>query len=463
MIVANSSTLPFTSKASGVFGLGPTDRNGRLDDTFFGSWLSQRPQANNFTYGMALKPPRDSGNAGVLHLLAADSSAHNGPVSWVSTVQPTPNTTSPDLLVRITEWGLSTSGVSTSNTRGALGSIDPFHPEIRVPQVAARELCRYPFSSSYAVSPVVYLFLTCFHAVRQIPGAVAQLGKVTEDWLLDCSTSIAFTVQLGDYKFKLDQSILVKRDSDRTCYSVLVGWADPSIDTFLFGSTFISNTYLYVVQQSPCLTAFYPSYSLAIRIFVMNRSGPHSIGFANLRSGTKLSGGAIGGIVAASVIAVICAGALIWFFQRRRMSKSHGKEGRTSVFRRPWSWPSVYPQTPNSGRNEIETDALAPDSSVLTSPNPPSGGGGPGGPVTFSIERTAANLAVNRTSALSPISPTTTQLGAGVRSSISDMFIVEPYDVAPPPYLAPPSGGSETVRDGKRRPQQPPADDPPAP
>ena len=286
---------------------------------------------------------------------------------------------------------------------------------------------------------------------------MAQPGSVTEDWLLDCSTSIAFTVTLGDYKFKLDQSILVRRDSDRTCYSALVGWADPSIETFLFGSTFISNTYLYVVQSRgiiPVHTHF------AIRIFVMNRSGPHSIGFANLRSGPKISKGAIGGIVAASVIALICAVALIWVLLRQRKKRrSQEKEERSIVSWRPWSLSSAYPQTLNSARNDIETDALAPDSSVLTSPNPPSGVG----PAAFSVARNG-NLSVNqRMSLQSPISPTTTQPGAGVPSSISDMFIVEPYDVAPPPYPAPPGGGSEVVRDSKRRPQQqPPADDPPS-
>ena len=154
VIVANSTTVPFSSQGSGIFGLGATSHSGRLGDTVVGNWLAQHPEASNFTYGMALRSPQDSGNAGVIHWLAPDQSAYTGPVTWVLSQTPADNASSSELAVRITEWRLSTTGISNSNSRGAVGVIDPFRPEIRVPQAAARELC--PYHSSYTVSPAMF-------------------------------------------------------------------------------------------------------------------------------------------------------------------------------------------------------------------------------------------------------------------------------------------------------------------
>ena len=92
-----------------------------------------------------------------------------------------------------------------------------------------------------AVSTLADDLITGSQQVQQstIPGA-------TNSWKVPCNTQIQFTVSINSQAFSVDQSVLVAKQSDGTCISIIEGFTDASVTQSIFGQTWISQLYVYV-------------------------------------------------------------------------------------------------------------------------------------------------------------------------------------------------------------------------
>jgi len=143
-----------------------------------------------------------------------------------------------------------------------------------------------------------------------ISGSSATSGDNGQStvWTIPCGTQFSLSSTIGGTSFSLDQSRLIQKNSDGTCSSYIRGWADSTVETYLFGSSFISSLYLIVQVSNPS-------------------SGlPDQIGFATRVVKTSstpvgpIVGGAIGGIVALALIAI----AIFFIVRRRKQKEKYG-------------------------------------------------------------------------------------------------------------------------------------------
>ncbi|KAJ3768122.1 aspartic peptidase domain-containing protein [Lentinula raphanica] len=145
LIVANTSSNLFSPGISGVFGLGTNGRNGDFSATVFSGWLSRNPGKTNFTYGMMLNPPWDSGtDGGVLHWQSPDTASFEGDVAWKS--MSTSNSTSLQSDWYITMDSLSFTdsddSVTVSRSGELVTAVDPFEAPLIFPQALTGAICR---------------------------------------------------------------------------------------------------------------------------------------------------------------------------------------------------------------------------------------------------------------------------------------------------------------------------------
>ncbi|KAK0486018.1 aspartic peptidase domain-containing protein [Armillaria novae-zelandiae] len=142
ILVANQSqTIMPSSGFSGVVGLGSNARDGNFGASFAGNWLSQHPTRSNFTYAFALDSPRSGTNGGMLHLLAQDSSAFQGDVTWKPMSDFNSSSTNSDWSVNMDGWSFESGDSGKISQSGDLVAVlDPFFATIRFPQAQARSI-----------------------------------------------------------------------------------------------------------------------------------------------------------------------------------------------------------------------------------------------------------------------------------------------------------------------------------
>ena len=69
--------------------------------------------------------------------------------------------------------------------------------------------------------------------------------STTLSWVVPCDQALALAITIGDNTYRLKEEQLVSLDSTRTvCTSLVRGWANPSIRTYLFGRPFATTAYL---------------------------------------------------------------------------------------------------------------------------------------------------------------------------------------------------------------------------
>ncbi|KAJ3713515.1 hypothetical protein C8R42DRAFT_287960 [Lentinula raphanica] len=120
-------------------------RNGDFSATVFSGWLSRNPGKTNFTYGMMLNPPWDSGtDGGVLHWQSPDTASFEGDVAWKS--MSTSNSTSLQSDWYITMDSLSFTdsddSVTVSRSGELVTAVDPFEAPLIFPQALTGAICR---------------------------------------------------------------------------------------------------------------------------------------------------------------------------------------------------------------------------------------------------------------------------------------------------------------------------------
>ncbi|EJF58803.1 acid protease [Dichomitus squalens LYAD-421 SS1] len=304
---------PFQDGISGLLGLGtlkqPTTAAGfsaSFDDGLYGQYYIRNPEAANFTFGMMLNPsPVIPGNstdklsiapgapsladqdAGTIHWQQPDPSAYKASqVSWTTaqggvTSGYIAGNQQPDLTVQLDGWSakIGSNGLSSASF---MANIDPYYSGIYLPGSEAR---------------LIYDAISGSQLVQKstIPGQ-------TVSWEVPCNTAIQFTVSIGSQQFSVDQSLLVQKQSDGTCISIIEGFADDSVTQYIFGQTWISQLYV---------------------IFNIPKDGSASIAFAPRAASSKSRDiGAIVGGTVGGVAGVVALGLLAFYIIRRRQDNT---------------------------------------------------------------------------------------------------------------------------------------------
>ena len=134
----------------------------QFGDSPFGQWLAQHPTALNFSFGMALNPPRsaqrgngtstgkvsgEANGAGILHWLQPDPSAYDSTKLVWRTVNNsiTPQlpvsgnaTSGADWFLDMDGWVMTAGNNHLSNTAGIIATVDSLYPELYLPASQAK-------------------------------------------------------------------------------------------------------------------------------------------------------------------------------------------------------------------------------------------------------------------------------------------------------------------------------------
>ena len=78
----------------------------------------------------------------------------------------------------------------------------------------------------------------------------STISGQTVSWEVPCDTAVQFTVNIGSQQFTVDQSLLVQKQSDGTCISIIEGFVDGSVTQYIFGQTWNSQLYVCVAPLS---------------------------------------------------------------------------------------------------------------------------------------------------------------------------------------------------------------------
>ncbi|KAJ3709465.1 aspartic peptidase domain-containing protein [Lentinula raphanica] len=223
LIVANTSSNLFSPGISGVFGLGTNGRNGDFSATVFSGWLSRNPGKTNFTYGMMLNPPWDSGtDGGVLHWQSPDTASFEGDVAWKS--MSTSNSTSLQSDWYITMDSLSFTdsddSVTVSRSGELVTAVDPFEAPLIFPQ---------------ALTGAIYGGMA---GASRLP-----LTSTTNQWAIPCNSKMSLSMTFGSFSVSMDETTLVLQNGN-ACVGAIEEWSDPQAGEYLLGSIFISLVYL---------------------------------------------------------------------------------------------------------------------------------------------------------------------------------------------------------------------------
>ncbi|KAJ4499357.1 aspartic peptidase domain-containing protein [Lentinula lateritia] len=280
-----NQTYLFSPGISGVFGLGTNGRNGDFSATVYSGWLTRNPGNTNFTFGMMLNPPWNSGtDGGVLHWQSPDTASYEGNVVWKSMLNSNSTSLQTDWFITMDSLSFESGGnVNISQSGELTTAVDPFESALIFPQAIAGAI--YGGIADTSLLP--------------------SLTTATNKWAIPCDTKMSLTLTFGPLSVPMDETILVLQNGN-SCIGIIEEWSDPQADEYyLLGSSFISQLYI---------------------IFSVSGSSQGGVGFAHRTSSPKkLSAGQVSGIVLGSV-AFASLFALILFLYYRHQRKRRERE-----------------------------------------------------------------------------------------------------------------------------------------
>ncbi|KAI0796369.1 aspartic peptidase domain-containing protein [Irpex lacteus] len=374
---ADDSSIGQASRAqvgkglSGMIGLGTAKQTTsssnqsiytpQFGDSPFGQWLAQHPAALNFSFGMALNPPRDtqrgndasiaqvsgeSDEAGVLHWLQPDSTAYDpSKLVWktvdnsVSPQLPVSSnaTSGADWFVPMDGWVMVSGSDRLTHSQGFIATVDPLYSDMYLPADQAK-LIHDTIPGS------------------QLRADLSSLGSLSEAYTIPCDSTYTFGLIAGTQTFTVEASSLIVKQSDGTCISGIEGWADASQTQTLLGARFLSTVYL---------------------IFQVMPNGPNSIGIAPRVVSQKsnnhvgaIVGGTIGGV---ALLALITFAAIFVYLRQRNQHRNTAHYDDTDEAEKPLPNGGVQPfdlQTPLSAQfatvpqSTFNPSTLSPTSSM---------------------------------------------------------------------------------------------------
>ena len=72
----------------------------------------------------------------------------------------------------------------------------------------------------------------------------STIAGQTVSWEVPCDTAVQFTVNIDSQQFTVDQSLLVQKQSDGTCISIIEGFTSPDVTQYILGQSWISQLYM---------------------------------------------------------------------------------------------------------------------------------------------------------------------------------------------------------------------------
>lgn len=119
-------------------------RNGDFSATVYSGWLTRNPGKTNFTFGMMLNPPRNSGtDGGVLHWQSPDTASYEGNVVWKSMLNSNSTSLQTDWFITMDSLSFESGGnVNVSQSGELTTAVDPFESALIFPQAIAGAICK---------------------------------------------------------------------------------------------------------------------------------------------------------------------------------------------------------------------------------------------------------------------------------------------------------------------------------
>ncbi|KAG8832744.1 hypothetical protein FRC17_000754 [Serendipita sp. 399] len=367
-LVANDSQNFFANGAAGLLGLGRSSAQDSFIDTVFRDHQGWKSLAIGLALDAAPKedpsaptaPPKP---AGVITMRQTDSSLYEGSIKYspvllanASEVQQagTPVNYPSDWSLKLDSWTVQAGRTRTQYTLGGVAVVEPYFPEIRMPQDQAM------------------LFY------RDVNGALMLNGSEGLTWTLPCKPDLSLDVIFSGTTFTVGADQLVEGDtSQERCTGVVRGWDNPFVSSYMLGAAFARTVYI---------------------VYNATRDGSDTIGFAprpgssTLRD-SRMSAGAVAGISVGATVAffLVVLIAFLWWRHRRavRVMPYSGKEKDPSKS-------AIEPYTPLSATSPgFKTGVDSPGFSATSH-----GGflpGSPGFTVTTATSGNGHAAAANRT------------------------------------------------------------------
>lgn len=259
---------------SGIIGFGLNRNPASLESDFVptfldsipGQWISQKPSAVNFTFGMALGNPvivpqprsstrpsnvsRAGVSAGTIHLLATEPAFYTpDDTQWLDANHTTSsrNIPSSDWTVVLDGWTASGEHLNLTSNAELTANLDPIYPGIYVPRDQADRIRTYPYNMADAIEA----YSLCGVIDASIPGASLQiglstLGNLSNAYIIPCDAQFSFGIVAGLESFLVDRPNLVLNIGDNQCVSSIEAWSDTSETQYILGFWFLCTVYLHV-------------------------------------------------------------------------------------------------------------------------------------------------------------------------------------------------------------------------
>ena len=276
----------------------------------------------------------------MLHLQQSDPSSYTGAIRWqdVQNVVSNTNVTASssgvnigDLegsswLIQMDGWSFTAGSAQTSNSQAALAALEPYFPNIFLPQAHATQLCAFTSSLISVSRSSNYNSLDASLAgSAPLPAGSSDIGQV---YSIPCDTDFTFTVLLSGYGYVLTTETLVIKAADGSCTGAIEGWMNPTAGNYLLGSRFISTVYVCVFMLIVLLIiVFVRLIQCFSRVFQIGQlpAAQQQVGIAQRATYTtkksiidKVVGGVVGGVGFLTIISA----AAFWFLRRRKASSA---------------------------------------------------------------------------------------------------------------------------------------------
>ena len=177
--------------------------------------------------------------------------------------------------------------------------------------------------------------------------------STTLSWVVPCDQALALAITIGDNTYRLKEEQLVSLDSTRTvCTSLVRGWADPNIRTYLFGRPFATTAYLaYNALLDPS----------ADSIGVARRSGGDT---TIIIQSPGVSSQTVAVSIVGSIVGVSIVAALLFLFirwrRRARSDKPRDKPRSRSRLKRKHKKEYIIEPFTGGGRPNSTTPLIPP-------------------------------------------------------------------------------------------------------
>jgi hypothetical protein len=236
-------SLPiFSESNSGVLGLGLGSLGVSFNDTLFGSYFQQHPEATQFTYGMKLNSPwsSDKHDGGALHWGSVDPLSYAGELVWSNNTnilrpaEPIPIAMNSDWLFPVESWVSASRWAAIPDATGGIAVIEPLFPHIYVPMVEAATICGFNRDISSQGS---------FLLDAAVLGANFTVQGDSTVWNMPCSSGFSWSVVIGGQTFTVPTSLAMIQRGPFDCEGAIRGWANETQTGYLLGSSFISSVY----------------------------------------------------------------------------------------------------------------------------------------------------------------------------------------------------------------------------